>query len=331
MMSKIVLALLPILVVSTATGGGSTTGISGLTTSTLKTVSTFANASPAWNITTDPNLTQDYPTLTFANSGAVWVIGTGSGGSNGEDSGGSSGGRSTEVRDAITNATNNTTKTSQDRAASVAAPAATNTGDLLNGDIPNVYVQNGGIALAPANPPIPDTISKISLASIGGQTAGYSLTITGSSVTISLPDSGSASVDSPAPVEGKNVAVVAVGEKGEEAVVDRYDVNSTGSSLTVTSAATTDNQIRAKMPKDNAANAQKELFKLANADGRIAEFSVTYADGAISIKPLNTEAAKLADDNGAGLKVLTVTGMVTVQDKLGVAVNTISAVYINKP
>ena len=188
----------------------------------------------------------------------------------------------------------------------------------------------------PANTmPATGLLGNINLVAVGGQTQHYTMTITAQAVTISLPNTTTttniAGDATPATntINANNVVLVAVGGQGTSAIVDTCSVSSTGSSLTVTSTAGA-SQESGNIPQEPASGAKSETFKLSKADGSIAEFSVTYADGAISIKPLNAEAVELSQDSGAGLKVLAAIGLLIAQDKLGAQANTVGAVYINK-
>ncbi|MCE5287594.1 MAG: YDG domain-containing protein, partial [Pelosinus sp.] len=183
-----------------------------------------------------------------------------------------------------------------------------------------------------------DLAGKVSLVAIGNQTQSYPMTITSQSVTITLPSANSASsaagtgnsTPSTNQVNANGVALVTVGGQGTASVVDTCNISSTGSSVTVTSAATPTAQTKADLPQEPAGNVRTETFKLARADGSIAEFSASFKDGALLVKPLNSEAVELSQDSGAGLKVLAATGLLTVQDKWGVQADSVGVIYVSR-
>ena len=238
------------------------------------------------------------------------------------------------------NAAVETAKKSPENQGPVTVIPPTNPADNGSGLPPNVDVVNSGIATPPSSPPgapptlptppqfAPTTAGQLSLASVGNQSGGFSLAVSGQTVTITMPSSPTGTDPIP-PVEATNVPVLTVAPQTQPALVDAYNISANSSSLNVTSSGKA-NDNRPEMPTETTPGAKTEPFKLGKADGSQAEFSVTYADGAISIKPLNAAAAELCADTGTGLKALAATGMVTVQQNLGIGANTITAVYVNK-
>ena len=192
--------------------------------------------------------------------------------------------------------------------------------------IPGVEVQNGGIALSPVTQSLPDNGNRLNIAAIGNLTGGYSLTVSNQAVTVTLPDANSTTAAT------GQVTVIGVGAQGRPTVVNTYSIVSTGGSLTVTSAAagTASGIPVAAIPADNAANAKVTTFKLGTTDGNTAEFSVIYADNAISIKPFNNAAAEFSRHTGGDLRVLIATSLATAQQSFGIASDTISAVYVSQ-
>ena len=196
-----------------------------------------------------------------------------------------------------------------------------------SGDTVSSYTtQNGGISspiITPPTPPPTSPASTITIASVGTQNSGFSLSIAGQTATITLPNTGTTNT---APVAASGVPVVTVGTQGA-VVVDSYNVSATGNSLSVTSAGPlTNTPATAAMPTETTTGAATGTFTLETASGT-AQFSVVYADGAIAIKPLNDAANQVTADTGT-LKAVAATAMVTAQQNLG-AQGTISAVYIN--
>lgn len=170
-------------------------------------------------------------------------------------------------------------------------------------------------------------IQRTGFVSAGNQNQSYSLSVTDTSVTLTLPG---ATTTPTATVAAKALPVVSV-DTQKPPVVATYDIVANSSSVTVNPAINPGaTPSLMEMPKESAAGAKTESFKLSKADGSSAEFSVTYNNGAISIKPLNEAAAEISKDEGEGMKVLAATGLLTVQDKLGIDANGINAVYINK-
>ena len=197
-----------------------------------------------------------------------------------------------------------------------------------SGDTVSSYkTENGGISspiTTPTTPPPTTPTGTITVASVGNQSSGFSLSITGQTATITLPNTGTTNN---APVAASGVPVVTVGTQGA-VVVDSYNVSSTGNSLSVTSAGPlTNTPATAAMPTETMAGAATGTFTLETGSGT-AQFSVVYADGAITIKPLNDAANQVTQDTGTGLKAVAATAMVTAQQNLG-AQGAISAVYIN--
>ena len=83
----------------------------GKTTAEMKTIALYSGTTPAWDIVTDPSLTNVYPQLRWATNGlasgeSIWVIGTVS------DGGGSSNNEQT-VKDITTTIVNSTAVTPQ--------------------------------------------------------------------------------------------------------------------------------------------------------------------------------------------------------------------------
>ena len=197
-----------------------------------------------------------------------------------------------------------------------------------SGDTVSSYkTENGGISspiTTPTTPPPTNPTSTITIASVGTQNSGFSLSITGQTATITLPNTGTTNN---APVAASGVPVVTVGTQGA-VVVDSYNVSATGNSLSVTSAGPLANTpATSAMPTETTAGAATGTFTLETGSGT-AQFSVVYADGAITIKPLNDAANQVTQETGTGLRAVAATAMVTAQQNLG-AQGAISAVYIN--
>ncbi|MCE5287322.1 MAG: YDG domain-containing protein, partial [Pelosinus sp.] len=244
-------------------------------------------------------------------------------------------------------------KTAITQPATEATSAQNNQSPTTSGTT-TVVVEKGGVnnettvtqppkAPAPANQPTSAPNNQPSatglagalrVTSVGGTAENYSMTITNQSVIITLPSTGAQGANTAAPsstkeVTASGVALVMVGAHGVETVVDTCNITATASSLTVTSVAGASTmQPKAERPSEQTSGAKTDTFKITKADGSVAEFSVTYAGGAISIKPLNAEAAELSKESGAGLKAVAATAILTAEDKLGVAASDVAAVYV---
>ncbi|MEN6413105.1 MAG: YDG domain-containing protein [Veillonellales bacterium] len=161
-------------------------------------------------------------------------------------------------------------------------------------------------------------------ASIEGNTRSYSVGTTGNTFTISAfggSNSGTTAMTAPA----KNIVVTTVGA-GASQTAEIFSLTQGNGTVSLTSNPSP----AAALPEPKTNNSSVSSFTITSASGTVAEFSVTYTDGALSIKPLNKSAAAMTADNGGdGRKLLIGMGVLTVQEKLGVSVNNIESVYIH--
>ena len=68
---------------------------------------------------------------------------------------------------------------------------------------------------------------------------------------------------------------------------------------------------------------------MSAADGSTANFQLTYANGALAIRPLNETASTMSLAQGTQRTILVTAGMLAAAEKLGVPVGNVAAVYVN--
>ncbi|SMD15031.1 filamentous hemagglutinin N-terminal domain-containing protein [Sporomusa malonica] len=171
-------------------------------------------------------------------------------------------------------------------------------------------------------PPSPSQ-APVQLTPLGGQTSGYNVAVSGQTLTVTpvnaIPATGSAAESS------GNLAVLSV-KPGEEAQPVGYYAATGGSDgLTLAPAAA---GVQA-VPTEPADTAAVTTYHLAAVAGAQAEFRIHYADGALSIHPVNEAAVALLQAGGDSSELVVATGILTALQNLGVTVQSIAAVYLH--
>lgn len=195
---------------------------------------------------------------------------------------------------------------------------------------PHIQVAQGGVTAPVANIavttpqtaiPVPSSISMTS--SAGGNASSYTVDISSNSLTVKrvgASNSGGNSTE----VNG-NIALLSVSTTGIQ-TNGYYNVASGGGSLTMTAGTNATVTAPGAEPSTNTAGAN---FSLATASGA-AEFKVIYADGTMSIQPLNDAAKAMADDTGGNKQLVAATGMVAAQEHLGVNLQSVTTIYVHE-
>ena len=147
---------------------------------------------------------------------------------------------------------------------------------------------------------------------------GVTATVSGNSVSLTF--------QAPINTEPVNRAItlLSVGNDGPR-VEGNYNLSASGSSMTITPTTQGRNAVP-PLPSDNAPAAQ---FTVTTATGGTVDFLVTYADGALSIKPRNPSAASIDPYDAALRKTIAANGAIVAHQELGVGINSIDAIYIH--
>jgi len=195
---------------------------------------------------------------------------------------------------------------------------------------PRILVNQGGVnapAIINSVTTAPVIISPVSLAvtmSRGNQsnTSSYTVDVSGNTLTIKV-----AGVTSGSAVTGtnSNIALVSVGTTGVQTSSNYYNVTSSSNSLTMTNV----NNSTSTLLTEPSAAAASANFSMTTANGAVAEFKVMYADGAMSIHPLNEAASTMTTDEVNNKKLVTATGLLVAQENLGVNLQSVSTIYIH--
>jgi hypothetical protein len=140
---------------------------------------------------------------------------------------------------------------------------------------------------------------------------------TGSTLTIAASN-----VTPSSPVQ-QNVAVFTTSTTGSH-LAGTYTVNSRQGEISLHSTEAT----VPSTPSDPSGNegAVTTTFSMNAANGQTAQFTVTYAVGALRIQPVNQAALSLMTE--AGQPLIAATGMFAAQTELDIAVNDVKAVYL---
>ena len=162
---------------------------------------------------------------------------------------------------------------------------------------------------------------KIKLTTSTGQPKDYTIEGYGDSVTLA-PAGSAVKVG---PDYAGSLAILTVGTAGTH-LEGHYKVDYKGGSLKVSPAE----QAMQNVPPEPAAGASS-IFSLSTSSGAVAVFGFSYADGAVSIDSLNPAAAAIASDVGGNRNVAVASALLAAQDKLGVALDSVKAVYIYQP
>ena len=202
-----------------------------------------------------------------------------------------------------------------------AGTASTSTGSTAR-----LEVVREGVNVAPSvSTPQSNTASPTTAAGTGLQlqtgtnVANITMTEVGSTLTITAP--GLAQGES----VQQNVAVFVAGGTSSN-LVGVYSVNSGQGAIAITPTATTVSTVAAN-PSGNASGLTS-TFSMSNANGGMAEFIVKYAEGAISIQPVNQIAISLMSEAGSNL--ITAAGMITAQTEMGITMGQVQAVYLEQ-
>ena len=175
---------------------------------------------------------------------------------------------------------------------------------------------NGGTPSSTTPAAAPAAPSNITITPTGGQGASYGLQVSSETVTISSVGDKALS---PA---GQTLTVVAPDQN-----VSYHSTATNGSSLSLGTVAAPPAQALPPQPEANAAAATGK-FQMNGSDGSVAEFRLTYANGALAIQPLNETAAAMSSAQGAPRTILVAAGMMAAAEKMGVPVGDVAAVYV---
>lgn len=191
-----------------------------------------------------------------------------------------------------------------------------------SGSVP-ITIHQGGMNLGstvPASSPAPSTVQ---VSGPNGQAAGYSVNMTGQSMTLTL--TGAPGGDSKMASGTGTLAVLTVSEGQGAQTMGHYSVTSASGSLTLSPVGTTNQAL----PPEPGPNAAAAIFRLNAAGGAEAEFKVVYADNALSIQPVNEAAAAMVQTGGENGQLVVATGILTAQQELGAGVQSVEAVYLH--
>jgi hypothetical protein len=153
-----------------------------------------------------------------------------------------------------------------------------------------------------------------------GSTAATSMTVTevGTTLTITVPGMVQQAASQ------QNIAVFTSGTTGSS-VAGEYIVHSSQGTIAVTPTETTVSSVPAN-PTGNA-QAVTGAFTMSGVNGGLAQFTITYADGALSIQPVNPAAFSLM--SGAGQRLITGSGLLAAQTVIG-TVNQVQAIFLEQ-
>lgn len=194
--------------------------------------------------------------------------------------------------------------------------------ELVRGELqgePPIELVDGGVK------PFETLPATITLSPLNGQSVSYTLAVVGDAVTLrsSIPTQNNQSV----PVIEHDITLVTVESQGTQTVNNCF--LSVGNGSVTISGGT--GQATQSLPPEPTNQGVGEVFTVSGADGKLAEFKIIYDEktGAISIKPLNDQAAAMAQDQGANKKIVAATGILTLKEKRNVEASKIGTVYIS--
>ena len=70
-------------------------------------------------------------------------------------------------------------------------------------------------------------------------------------------------------------------------------------------------------------------FRVATQNGGEAEFGLSFTNGALSIRPLNDNANAISSSGNADQKLVSATGLLQAQQKMGVDVGQVRAIFVH--
>ena len=70
-------------------------------------------------------------------------------------------------------------------------------------------------------------------------------------------------------------------------------------------------------------------FKVGTPNGGEAEFGLSFTNGALSIRPLNDSANAISSSGNADQKLVSATGLLQAQQKMGVDVGQVRAIFVH--
>ena len=72
-------------------------------------------------------------------------------------------------------------------------------------------------------------------------------------------------------------------------------------------------------------------FKVATQNGGEAEFGLNFTNGALSIRPLNDNANAISSSGTGDKKLISATGLLQAQQKMGIDVGQVRVVFVHAP
>ena len=192
-------------------------------------------------------------------------------------------------------------------------PAQTGPGSANPAGVPNAGPNTNNV----------DTAPKLTVTPAGDAPRSVSLAVTGDTVTMQVSSFSPSETAQPVV---KPLAVLSVDAQGPK-LAGSYNLAVSGNALSLSNAAP---GTVASIPSAPAESAATTRFAISTAGGVEAEFTVSYAGGAVAIKPINEAAAAMNLKDTTIRKTVTATGILVTQEKLGVSVNSVEAVYLQQ-
>ncbi len=157
-----------------------------------------------------------------------------------------------------------------------------------------------------------------------GDTAGTPRVITTAGQTVTIAQDSLLQLATN-PVQ-KEIAVYQT-INGNSALAGVYQVDSSQGSLALRQSEASSKPVPPATPAPAAAQAETASFQLTDPQGNTATFTVAYTDGSLYVQAANAPAADILSQNR---QLVTAASLVAVQDKLGLDINNLQAVYFGK-
>ena len=161
--------------------------------------------------------------------------------------------------------------------------------------------------------------TSVTMTTAGGQTTGYSVTVSNNGVTLSRSSESSSATTSQS-----SIAVFTANNGGNS--VTSFAVTVGDGSLTVSGTTAAASLNGTSEPAGTAASTSCSLM---TSDGQTAQFQILYENNAISISPLNQAAATINLNEGSFKEMVVASGMLAAQQNLGADLQFLTAVYIH--
>ena len=157
-----------------------------------------------------------------------------------------------------------------------------------------------------------------------GDTAGTPRVITTAGQTVTIAQDSLLQLATN-PVQ-KEIAVYQT-ISGGSALAGVYQVDGSQGALALRRSEASFAPVPPAMPAPAAAQAETASFQLTDPQGNTANFTVAYTNGSLYVQAANVPAADILSQNR---QLVTAASLVAVQDKLGLDINNLQAVYLGK-